>query len=57
MTVHLKNGGVITVRENGTVEFRRGEQIMRDPGRGSYDASVEWLRSRAFGSDVRYVKG
>jgi hypothetical protein len=57
VTVYLANGGTITVRESGAVEFRDGDRVMRDPGRGDFDASVSWIRSLAFGRDVRYVKG
>lgn len=57
MTVYLANGGTITVRESGAVEFRQGDRVIRDRGRGSRKASERWIRSLAFGSDVRYVKG
>jgi hypothetical protein len=55
MTVYLANGGTLTVLANGTVELRRNGQTMRVSGRGSHRATADWVRSLAFGRDVRYV--
>ncbi len=54
MTVRLAGGGTVTVLRNGTVEFRRNGQVFRTDGRGDYAASVDWIRSMAYGTDVRY---
>lgn len=55
MTVHLENGGRITVLRNGTVEYRRGREKNVSPGQGSYAESVEWVRTMAHGPAVRYI--
>lgn len=55
MTVYLANGGKITVRKSGVVEFTGNGRVMRDKGRGSFAASLAWVRSIAYGDDVRYV--
>jgi hypothetical protein len=56
MVVSLANGGTVTVRENGTVEFRNGRRVFRTDGKGSYAQTVAWVEALAFGRDVRYVK-
>lgn len=57
MTVHLANGGTVTVTESGTVEYRRGRDTQWIPGRGSRADSIAWVEkhSRTFGSAVLYI--
>lgn len=57
MTFHLTGGGTLTVLDSGAIECRMNGRTLRNKGRGSYRASVDWVRGRAFGRELRYVSG
>lgn len=56
LTLEIRDGARVIVKENGTIEYRGGNgRIYRRPGLGDYAASAAWVRKSAWARDARYI--
>jgi hypothetical protein len=56
LTLALRDGATVIVKESGTIEYRSETgRIYRRPGLGDYAASAAWVRGSAWGSDARHI--
>lgn len=56
MTVRLRSGGMVNVRESGLIEYRVGKRVFRHcEFVGDFEAAKQFVRGSAWGRDAVYI--